>query len=99
MRKKNHDPKLEALLEHGSVHAHPELVRDPLFLCDEFFDPRDLVQLRYEMLRRVRVEGHSITETAAAFGLSRQSFYEIQGNMDSEGVTGLLPRKRGPRGA
>lgn len=99
MRKKNHDPKLEALREHGSVHAHPEQVRDPLFLGDEFFDPRDLVQVRYEMLRRVRVEGHSITEAAAAFGLSRQSFYEIQANMDSEGVTGLLPRKRGPRGA
>lgn len=99
MRKKHHDPKLEALREHGSVHAHPEQVRDPLFLGDQFFDPRDLVQVRYEMLRRVRVEGHSVTDTAAAFGLSRQSFYEIQGNMDSEGITGLLPRKRGPRGA
>lgn len=99
MRKKNHDPKLEALLEHGSVHAHPDQVRDPLFLGDEFFDSRDLVQVRYEMLRRVRVEGRSITETAAAFGFSRQSFYEIQGNMDREGLTGLLPRKRGPRNA
>lgn len=96
-RKKSHDPKLEALLEYGAVHAHPEQVRDPHFLGDEFFDARDLVQVRYEMLRRVRVEGHSITETAAAFGLSRQSFYEIQDNMEREGITGLLPRKRGPR--
>ncbi len=99
LRQKSHDPKLEALLEHGAVHAHPEQVRDPHFRGDEFFDPRDLVQVRYEMLRRVRVEGHSITDTAAAFGLSRQSFYEIQDNMEREGITGLLPRKRGPHGA
>lgn len=97
--KKGHDPKLEALLEHGAVHAHPEQIRDHHFRGDEFFDPRDLVQVRYEMLRRVRVEGHSITDTAAMFGLSRQSFYEIQENMEREGITGLLPRKRGPRGA
>ena len=98
-RKKSPDPKLEALLEHGAVHAHPEKVRDPQFLDDEFFDPRDVVQVRYEMLRRVRVEGHSITDTAAAFGLSRQSFYEIQRNMERDGITGLLPRKPGPRHA
>ena len=97
--RKGHDPKLEALHEFGAVHAHPDQVRDPLFLGDVFFDSRDLVQVRYEMLRRVRVEGHSITDTAAAFGLSRQSFYEIQGNMEREGITGLLPRKRGPRHA
>ncbi len=97
--RKGHDPKLETLLELGTVHAHPEQVRDPLFLGNEFFDSRDLVQVRYEMLRRVRVEGHSITDTAAAFGLSRQSFYEIQDSMEREGITGLLPRKRGPRHA
>jgi hypothetical protein len=35
--------------------------------------PRDLVQVKYEMLRRVRVDGHSVSQSATGFGLSRPS--------------------------
>ena len=31
-------------------------VRDPKFQENEFFDPRDVVQVKYEMLRRVSIE-------------------------------------------
>lgn len=92
------DAKLEALDKQGAVNPHPERVRDPLFEADEFFDARDLVQVRYEMLRRVEVEGDAVTDACAAFGLSRPVFYRVRAALQDRGLAGLLPRKRGPRG-
>jgi transposase len=92
------DRKAEALREHGALNPRPRGVRDVLFQESEFFDARDLVQLKYEMLRRVRLEGQSVTRASGAFGLSRPSFYKARGDFDREGLPGLLPRKRGPRG-
>ena len=92
--------EVEALLEsHDELKAvRPETVTDELFLRDDFFDPRDLVQVKYEMLRRVREEGRSVTASAAAFGLSRPTFYEARRAFEREGLAGLLPHKRGPHG-
>ena len=67
--------KLEALHAHGAVHPRPQDVTDPLFHESVFFDAHDLVQVKYEMLRRVRIDEQMVSETAAAFGFSRPSFY------------------------
>lgn len=91
------DSKVESLRRQGCLHPHPEQVTDPLFGGSDFFDARDLVQVKYEMLRRVRVDGHPITESAAAFGLSRPSFYQAQEGFDQEGLGGLVRKKPGPR--
>jgi transposase len=91
------DPKERALRSQGALNTHA--VRDELFLRGEFFDPRDLVQVKYEMLRKVEKEGASVTEAAAGFGFSRLSFYKVREAFSREGIGGLLPRKRGPRGA
>jgi len=91
--------KLEALKKHGAVNPQPDRVQDPLFGVDEFFDARDLVQVRYEMLRRVEVEGHAVTQACGAFGVSRPVFYRTRAAFVREGLPGLVPRKRGPRGA
>jgi len=56
--------KEDALARHGTVNPHPEAVTDPRFLREEFFDPRDLVQVRYEMVRRVEVEGMDMVSAA-----------------------------------
>lgn len=93
------DPKLRALADSGTVNPHPEAVRDSAFVGSDFFDPRDLVQVKYEMLRRVRVECACIAEVATQFGLSRPTFYKAQADFARTGLTGLLPGKRGPRGA
>jgi transposase len=74
-------------------------VKDPLFREGNFFDRRDLVQVKYEMLRRVRVDDTSVVDAAAAFGLSRPSYYEALEAFTKRGLLGLLPRKRGPRRA
>jgi transposase len=97
-RRKPRDPKQDALREHGALNPRAERVSDPLFAEHEFFDARDLVQVKYELLRRVRVDGHPVGEAASAFGLSRPSFYQAQAAFEAGGLPGLLPRKRGPRG-
>lgn len=90
--------KSEALRAEGTLNPHADAVVDPLFRESEFFDPQDLVQVRYEMLRRVRVDAQSITRTATDFGVSRPTFYEAQAAFERGGVPALVPKKRGPHG-
>ncbi len=85
------DAKCEALRQQGVLHTHPQDVIDPLFRCHAFFDARDLVQVKYEMLRRVRVEGLSITAAVTAFGFSRPAFYQAQAAYQRRGLPGLIP--------
>jgi len=96
-REPRKDPKEEALSRHGARNPRPEAVTDPRFTGDEFFDSRDLVQVRYEMLRRVEVEGEPVAGTAWAFGCSRPTYYKAKDALESEGLSGLIPKKRGPR--
>ena len=91
--------KLEALREQGTLNPHPKKVTDSLFQENDFFDPRDLVQVKYEMLRRHRVDGRPVTEVAAGFGVSRQAFYATETAFTAGGLPGLLPRPRGPQRA
>lgn len=93
------EEKGQALARHGTLHLHPERVTDPLFAANAFFDARDAVQVKYEMLRKVRVEGLPITEAVQAFGLSRPTFYDAQAELDADGLAGLLPKKKGPKRA
>lgn len=93
------DAKASVLGQHGALHPHPEQVQDELFERNEFFDPRDLVQVRYEMLRRRQVDGQPVTDVATAFGVSRQAFYVTETAFAQKGIVGLLPRPRGPRRA
>lgn len=96
---KNIDSKRAALRASFSQHPHPDSVKDEAFLQDGFFDPNDLVQVKYEMLRRHREEYKSVTEVAKAFGTSRQAFYAAQAIFESQGIPGLIPKRRGPQGA
>lgn len=92
-------PKHQILQRHRLLHSRPETVTDPLFVDSPFFDPNDLLQVKYEMLRRVRVDHAAVSSAAHAFGFSRQAFYEAQAAFDRAGLAGLVPDKPGPRGA
>jgi transposase len=98
-RSPRRDAKADALRAHGALHPRPEAVQDPLFASHDFFDRRDLVQVRYEMLRQVDVAGQPVARTADAFGVSRPTFYQTQAAFRQRGIAGLVPRKRGPHGA
>ncbi len=93
------DDKLAALRAARALNPRPDAVVDPAFTNgDPFFDAHDLVQVKYEMLRRVLTEGQSVTHAAAAFGFSRPSFYAAQAAFQAAGLPGLLPVRPGPRG-
>lgn len=89
------DSKEKALRDCSALNTHP--VSDALFNESDFFDSRDLVQVKYEMLRKVHTEEESVGRAAASFGFSRPSFYKSFKDFEREGIPGLLPRKRGPR--
>lgn len=93
------DAKSDALRQQGSLHPNPEHVRDEVFRREEFFDSRDLVQVRYEMLRRHQIDGAAVTEVAGAFGVSRQAYYMTEAAFEASGIAGLMPRRRGPQRA
>jgi transposase len=94
------DDKAASLRQHHALNPRPAEVTDPAFASgDPFFDARDLVQVKYEMLRRARAEGSTVSAAAAAFGFSRPSFYEAKAAFESAGLPGLLPKRPGPRRA
>jgi len=94
------DEKLTFLRQSHTLHPHPEGVRDPLFTSGSpFFDARDLMQVKYELLRRVRVDGYSVSDATALFALSRPTFYAALSAWEQAGISGLLPLKTGPRHA
>lgn len=88
-----------ALRERRCLNPHPERVADPLFAGSDFFDARDRVQVKYEMVRRVRVDGQPVRHSATAFGFSRPSLYQAQAALERGGLAALVPRKPGPRRA
>lgn len=96
--KKPEDPKRKALRDQGVLNRHPERVSDEQFQENEFFDPRDLIQVKYEMLRRASAKDKTASEASRSFGFSRPSFYQAKSAFDAEGLFGLVPKKRGPRG-
>ena len=99
MVRHNEDPKVQALRKERCLNPRPEAVRDQAFESSEFLDARDLVQVKYEMVRRVRVEGSAISKTVSDFGFSRPSYYEAAAALDSGGLAGLVPARPGPKRA
>jgi transposase len=91
--------KRQQLMASGTLNPTPEKVQDHLFQSDAFFDPDDALQVKYEMLRRVERDGHSVTQAATDFGFSRRHFYALQHQCAEQGFPGLVPKKRGPKGA
>lgn len=91
------DRKLLELKRTGTLNPHPAAVADVLFRENPFFDAQDLLQVRYEMLRRHRLEGASVVEVSSVFGVSRPTFYQAQAAFERGGLPGLLPKQRGPK--
>ena len=88
--------KMQELKRTGTFNPRPDSVSDTLFKENPFFDPKDLLQVRYEMLRRHSVEGVSIVDVATRFGVSRPTVYQAQAAFQQAGLSGLLPKHRGP---
>jgi len=89
--------KKRALKEQGAFNRQSAKITDQIFQSNSFFDPHDLVQVKYEMLRQVTHEGKSVSDAATAFGMSRPTFYQAKEALEQQGVLGLAPKKTGPK--
>ena len=94
MTKTKHDE----MRRNGSFNHRANSVTTDLFKNSHFFDSCDLIQVKYEMLRAVEQECRKVSSTSASFGFSRVSFYQTKKEFDENGIAGLMPKKRGPKG-
>ena len=91
--------KTEYLKEGSTFNTNASGVKDELFMKNDFFDPRDIIQVKYEMLRKVNKENFSVKDAVNLFGMSRQYYYKLKYTFDHKGIGGLLPERRGPKGS
>ena len=91
------DGKAEVLASSRTLNPDPGAVTDPMFTGSVFFDARDLVQVKYEMVRKTDVEKMPVSRAAATFGYSRQSLYTARAVLAEQGLAGLVPAKPGPK--
>lgn len=89
--------KAKLLNKKGCLNTKPQQVKDEIFEKYDFFDPRDLIQVKYEMIRKVKKEEWTVERASKIFGFSRPSFYDAQRAFESGGIPGLIPKKRGPK--
>jgi transposase len=99
MARGGEDPKVQVLRAERSLNPRPEMVTDERFARSEFLDARDLVQVKYEMVRRARVDREPVSQAAEAFGFSRPSFYAAQAALERGGLQALVPARPGPKRA
>lgn len=98
MAKHKSKPEKTSELEiSGTFNKKHPCVFDELFQESEFFDPRDLVQVKYEMLRRVKKDNWTVTRASETYGFSRFAYYQIETGFTERGLFGLLPKKKGPQ--
>lgn len=97
--KKADSNRLKALKEAKTLNKAADKVTDEKFKKLAFFDPNDILQVKYEMLRHNQEDGVTIIRAAKTYGFSRISFYKISKAFKEYGLAGLFPEKRGPRRA
>ena len=91
------DPKTKFLRKEGLINPKPERVTHPLFQSHEFFDPLDLPQVRYELLRAARIEHSTVSDACKLFGFSREYFYRLERDFMAHGYAGLMGSSQGRR--
>ena len=91
--------KQDILLENGTFNRNHAKVTEPRFRNDDFYDPQDLAQVKYEMLRTARESKESVEEITVRFGFSRAGFYKIKNSFDKDGLSAFVSNKTGPQNA
>ena len=89
--------KEDALKQSGSFNHNYENVAAGIFKTTSFFDRRDIVQVKYEMIRSVVNSDGSVTEISDAYGFSRKSYYQALKAFQTGGLYALIPQKTGPK--
>lgn len=91
--------KRRGLEQEGTLHPDRARVRAALFWeHPAFFDARDELQVKYELLRAHFVDQQPVATVCAAFGYSRQTFYVLRDRFARRGIGGLRDGRPGPVG-
>jgi transposase len=91
--------KRRGLEQEGTLHPRQGRVRAALFWeHPTFFDTRDELQVKYEMLRAHFVDQQPVANVCTAFGYSRQTFYVLRDRFVRRGIAGLRDGRPGPVG-
>lgn len=78
------------------LHPAPERVHDERFQEEGgFFDPKDIVQVKYELLRSCEVEDGDVASACMRFGFSRTTYYKVYEAFLHGGIPSLMGRPRG----
>ena len=78
------------------LHLSPEKVLDERFQQEGgFFDSKDIVQVKYELLRACEVEGSDVASACTRFGFSRTTYYKVNDAFIQGGIPSLVGRPRG----
>ncbi len=89
--------KYEFLEKEGLLNQKPERISPSVFAENDFFDPLDITQVRYEMLRSARIGKTSVAKACKLFGFSREYFYRLERNFMAHGLVSLLGSPKGRR--
>lgn len=91
------DTKKHFLQKEGLINPKPERVQYHFFNANKFFDPLDLPQVRYEMLRLARGDKTSVANACRLFGFSREYFYQLERKFMENGFVALIGDQKGRR--
>ncbi|MCG2789880.1 MAG: helix-turn-helix domain containing protein [Actinomycetia bacterium] len=97
--RKGNTAKRRALDQNATLNKNADKVADPKFKNIAFFDPDDLLQVKYEMLRSAQKDGTGVIKASKTYGFSRITFYKVSKAFKESGLVGLIPQKKGPRRA
>lgn len=86
--------KKDVLSKIGALNKNPAKVTNSLFIEQDFFDPLDNVQIKYEMLRANQVDNQKVSHVCKQFNYSREAFYVILRRFKKQGIVGFLENSR-----
>ena len=73
-------------------------INDPIFQRSGIMDPRDLLLVRFELVRSLELDGKPIEEVCSQYGISPCTARRYVRDMKERGLIALVPEKRGPNG-
>ena len=73
-------------------------VTEPRFLDSDLFDPKDLLQVRYEMVRSIKEGVITLDEVPSKYGVSAMTAKRCVSSLEKGGIIALVPERKGPKG-
>lgn len=89
--------KKETLLGNGSFNKNYSKVKKAKFLEDSFYDPMDIIQIKYELIQDAKDARGGIEKITSDYGYTRASYYLIKAAFEKGGLAALAPGKTGPK--